>query len=100
VAEIITAVYENGVLRPTRPLRLRDRETVRLQIVPDKAELAENEAEAAIQRLVEAGLLTPPSGHPDVAPLSREERLALAERLGAAPGKPLSEIIIEEREGR
>ena len=82
------------MLRPTRPLRLRERETVRIQIVPDTAELAENEAEAAIQRLVETGLLPPPSGHVDVDPLSKEERLALAERLGRASGKPLSEIII------
>jgi hypothetical protein len=32
-----------------------------------------------------------------VEPISEEERRELADRLGRAPGKPLSEIIIEDR---
>jgi predicted DNA-binding antitoxin AbrB/MazE fold protein len=104
MTEIITAVYENGVLRPTRPLALRERETVRIQIVsePTTAPSQEAEAEAEldriIQELVQAGILTPPPGRSDVEPLSEAER-ELADRLGRAPGKPLSEIIIEDRGG-
>ena len=56
MAETVTAVYENGVLRPLRPLKLRERQTVRLQIVPE--EPTDNEEEAAIQLLIEAGTLT------------------------------------------
>jgi predicted DNA-binding antitoxin AbrB/MazE fold protein len=95
MTEIVEAVYENGVLRPLRPLKLRDRQTVRLQIVTE--ELTDNEEEAAIRVLVEAGLLTAPPGRSEVEPLSAEERRQLADRLGRAPGKLLSEIIIEDR---
>lgn len=95
MAEIIRAVYEKGMLRPLQPLNLRERQTVRLQVVSE--EPAENESEAVIRLLVEEGLLTPPPGRSDVAPLSEPERRELADRLGRAPGKPLSEIIIEDR---
>jgi predicted DNA-binding antitoxin AbrB/MazE fold protein len=95
MTETVKAVYENGVLRPLRPLKLRERQTVRLQIVPE--ELTDLEDEAAIRTLVQAGTLTPPPGRSDVEPISEEERRELADRLGRAPGKPLSEIIIEDR---
>jgi predicted DNA-binding antitoxin AbrB/MazE fold protein len=94
MAEIVTAVYEKGVLRPLQPLNLEERQTVRLQVLPEEAD---NEIEEVIQALVEAGLLTPPPGHSEVDPVSEEERRELASILGQAPGKPLSEIIIEER---
>ena len=97
MAEIVTAVYENGMLRPLQPLNLRERQTVRLQIVPEEPAEDENEDEAAIRILVEAGLLTPPPRRSDVDPVSEQERRELADRLGRAPGKPLSEIIIEDR---
>jgi predicted DNA-binding antitoxin AbrB/MazE fold protein len=97
MAEIVTAVYENGVLRPLRPLNLRERQTVRLQIVQEEPAEDENESEAAIRILVEAGLLTPPPRRSDVDPVSEQDRRELADRLGRAPGKPLSEIIIEDR---
>jgi predicted DNA-binding antitoxin AbrB/MazE fold protein len=94
MSEIVTAVYENGLLRPLRPLNLRERQTVRIQVLPEEPA---GEAEEVIQGLVEAGLLTAPPGYSDVEPLSAKERRELAEALGRAPGKPLSEIIIEER---
>jgi predicted DNA-binding antitoxin AbrB/MazE fold protein len=97
MAEIVTAVYENGILRPLQPLNLRERQTVRLQIVPEEPAESENEGEAAIRMLVTAGLLTPPPRRPDVAPVSEQDRRELADKLGRAPGKPLSEIIIEDR---
>ena len=94
MAEIVTAVYEKGVLRPLQPLNLEEQQTVRLQVLPEEPD---NEIEEVIQALVEAGLLTPPPGHSEIDPVSEEERRELAEALGQAPGKPLSEIIIEER---
>jgi predicted DNA-binding antitoxin AbrB/MazE fold protein len=94
MSEIVTAVYENGLLRPLSPLKLHEHQTVRLQVLPDKSV---DEEEEAIQYLIATGILTPPPGHSDVEPLSEEERRELAETLGKAPGKPLSEIIIEER---
>jgi predicted DNA-binding antitoxin AbrB/MazE fold protein len=94
MSEVLTAVYEKGVLRPLLPLNLREHQTVRIQVVPE--EPTEDE-DAAIRTLVAQGLLTPPPGISEVTPVSDEERRNLAERLGRAPGKPLSEIIIEER---
>jgi len=94
MSEIITAIYENGTLRPLRPLRLRERQTVRLQVL---AEESADGIEQAIQSLIAEGVVTPPQGYSDVDPLSEEERRELAETLGKAPGKPLSEIIIEKR---
>jgi predicted DNA-binding antitoxin AbrB/MazE fold protein len=102
MAEIVTAVYENGVLRPLQPLNLRERQTVRLQIVPEEPVVQEepgDEVEEVIQSLVAAGLTRPrpKRGSPPPDPVSEEERRRLADRMGKAPGKPLSEIIIEER---
>lgn len=94
MSEIITAVYEKGILRPLHPLNLREKETVRLQVLPTEPA---DEGEEVIQLLVAAGLLTPPPGHSEVNPVSDEERRELAEILGKAPGKPLSEIVIEDR---
>jgi hypothetical protein len=54
-------------------------------------------SEEAIQMMVDEGILTLPSGISDVELLTEEEELELAERIGKVPGKPLSEIIIEER---
>lgn len=98
MTETVIAVYENGVLRPLRPLKLRERQTVRLQIVLE--EPTESEDESAVRMLVEIGTLTPPPGRTDVEPISEQERHELADRLGHAPGKPLSEIIIEDRGDR
>ena len=101
MAEIVTAVYENGVLRPLQPLNLRERQTVRLQIVPEEPVVQEEpgEVEEVIQSLVAAGLTRPrpKRGSPPPDPVSEEERHRLADMMGKAPGKPLSEIIIEER---
>ena len=101
MAEIVTAVYENGVLRPLRPLNLRERQTVRIQIVPEESVIQgepTDEVEQVIQSLVATGLMRPrPIGTPPPDPVSEEERRRLADIMGKTPGKPLSEIIIEER---
>ncbi len=93
MTETITAVYEKGILRPLQPLHLRERQTVRIQVLSEAA----SADDAAVKLLVEAGLLTPPPGHSDVEPLSEQAQRELADRLGQAPGKPLSQIIIEDR---
>ena len=94
MSEIITAVYENGVLRPRNHLSLQDGQTVLLQILTEERA---DEAEQVIQSLVAAGLVTPPPRRGDVEPVSEEAWRELTERLQASPGKPVSEIIIEDR---
>ncbi|MGC9336183.1 MAG: antitoxin family protein [Anaerolineae bacterium] len=93
MTEIVTAVYERGVLRPLHPIDLHEHQTVRLQVLPE----AGDDVESVIEALVQAGLLTPPLGRSEVPSPSAEERRELAERLGQVRGKPLSEVIIEER---
>jgi hypothetical protein len=70
---------------------------VRIQVVPET--VAEDEGEEMIRLLVAAGLMRPrpKKGTPPPDPVSEEERRELAERLGRAPGKPLSEIVIKDR---
>lgn len=95
MSEIITAIYEKGLLRPTEPLNLREHQTVRLQVLGD--ELTEGERVLAL--LTAAGMVqikrTPTGCPPD--PVSADERRRLAQVLGRIPGKPLSEIVIDER---
>jgi len=96
MAETITAIYENGVLRPLSPLSLNDGETVQIQLWPDDPK---KQAELAIQFLVDRGLVTPLPNNPhNVETVTDEEVYELAKRLGAKPGKPLSEMIIEARD--
>ena len=97
MTETILAVYEEGVLRPLEPLHLKERQTVYVQVMPQEA--VEDEGATAIRVVIEAGLMRPPDREmplpPD--PVSEEERRALAEALASAPGKTLSEIVIEDR---
>ncbi len=94
MGEQVRAIYEKGVLRPLQPLNLREHQMVEIQIVAED-ETAEDAA--VVRLLAAAGLITPPPGHSDEAPLSEQERRALAERLGRVQGKLLSEIVIKDR---
>lgn len=101
MSEIVTAVYENGKLRPLRPLKLRERQTVRIQVLQDEsiAGKPEDEVDEVIQNLIAAGLMR---AYPERTvippdPLSTEERKELADRLGRVPGKSASEMVIEDR---
>lgn len=109
MVEVITVLYENGVLRPLTPVKLREHQRVRIQIISEEA-IAPSErpredanqhqaVERLIQRLVNAGLMAPRISRPvPPDPVSEEERRELADLMGSAPGKPLSEIIMEERD--
>jgi predicted DNA-binding antitoxin AbrB/MazE fold protein len=92
--EIITAVYENGVLRPLNPLSLQEHQTVRIQVVTEEPAM---DAKQIIQSLVASGLVSPPPHRGEVEPVSEEAWCELTQRLEASPCRPLSEIIIEER---
>lgn len=93
MSEIVTAVYEKGVLRPLSPLPLREHETVRIQLVYD----ADADVALAVADLVAEGAVSNPRGSSAIEPPSGEERRRVAEARGRAPGKSLSEIIIEDR---
>ena len=101
MAEIVIAIYENGLLRPLEPLDLHERQRVRIQVLPEKSagqKEAQDQIEALIQKLIAEGRMRPrPDGPIPPDPLSEEERRSLADRLGRAPGKPASDMVIEDR---
>ncbi len=92
--QIITAIYEDGVLKPLSPLDLRERQEVRLEVVSDDPA---EPVEAALRLLQAARQLTRPSGTAGASRMTEAEIKTLAEKLGQVPGRPLSEIIIEDR---
>lgn len=92
--QVITAIYEHGVLQPVKPLHLQEHQRVTVQIVPDSPQ---ETVEHIVEWLVSVGRLTPPRKQPLDAPLAEAERLQLAHLLGNATEKPLSEVILDER---
>jgi predicted DNA-binding antitoxin AbrB/MazE fold protein len=96
----ITAIYEEGVLRPLTPLSLPEHARVLIQVEQVSAiEDTSAHRRRVREALTAAGLSTPTPVQPASSnPLSPERREALARAFSA--GRPLSELIIEEREGR
>jgi len=93
---IITAIYENGVLRPLTPLSLPEHSQVEIQILKPSLTATE-ERQRVRQILAAAGVIQPHSVVEPVQPVS-ETALAAAQALGQAG--PLSEVIIADRAGR
>ncbi len=94
MSEKIIAVYVNGILRPLTPVSLPEGTRVTLEVVPSDNE----EQEKTLQMLSDIQITYPSGKFKTPPPMTEEERRQLAGRMGAMPGKPLSEIIIEERE--
>jgi hypothetical protein len=99
----IRARYEHGVLRPLTPLALAEGTEVDVSVVIPLLLTPPNPATTARDRLrlalVAAGLLAPiPSVDPTLHPLTTEALHAFWEQIPV--GKPLSEIVIEDREER
>jgi len=92
MSQLITAIYENGVLRPTDPLTLAEAQVVQLKVMPQLTP-----TQQYLQQLRDLGLVTPPSAQPDEERLPDIDREQLANKFGELTTKPISEIIIEER---
>lgn len=102
MSQIVTAIYADGVLRPLMPLALPEQSEVEIEIksAPKAANAALAERIRVHQILVDAGLTV---NHETWRALP-EDPVSAAEQeefdQAFAGSKPLSEIIIEEREGR
>ncbi|MEW6213521.1 MAG: antitoxin family protein [Acidobacteriota bacterium] len=100
MSQKITAIYENGILRPLTPLELPDHSRVEIEV--RGVDMPENMAHREQVRLtlVDAGLSLPVSFTEarDHSAISAERREALARLFSA--DRPLSELIDEDREGR
>ena len=100
--ETITAVYENGVFRPLSSVSLNDGETVQITIVAEVSqEELKGDREKAIKLMDVRGLVRLPKkeGKLDRAELIKraQQWRELMKKMEPLPGKPLSEIIIEDR---
>ena len=94
----MVAVYENGVLRPVNPVSLTEGQTVRLRVLPEVSPgWQKNDLDAAVQTLVDQGKMTLPDKQGQEDPETEKKWRELFEKLKGRPGKPLSEIIIEDR---
>ena len=92
----IAAIYEHGIFRPLMPLHLREQQRVQVQIITEEPWDA---AEQVLEQLVCAGRISPSRRLEEPAPLSQTQRAALARMLGEAVSVPLSQVILEERDG-
>ncbi len=90
----IIAVYEHGMLRPLEPLSLPEKQRVRIRVDLEKQS---ESVETVFNLLINTRWLTPPSGQSKVKPIPLVERNRVADILGQAATKPVSEMIIEDR---
>lgn len=102
MSEIITAIYEKGVLRPVNPLSLNEGQIVRLRIeTENEAKDTKTELEKLLDKLAAAGILRQPSkpNQLDSNELARREQAwrEKVKKMLPLEGKPLSETIIEDR---
>ena len=96
--QTITATYKTGSLHPVSPLGLPDNQSVRIIILPAEPH---DEKDELTRIMCKAGLIRPDrqsslSIPPDS--VSEKKRMKIAKKFGPAQGKPLSEIIISERD--
>jgi predicted DNA-binding antitoxin AbrB/MazE fold protein len=97
MAETITAVYEKGVLRPLTPLALPESSRVEIQIMGPAAD-PQDERQQVRQALQDAGLVRRQPATQPVKVVSEAQLAAAADSLAQAG--PLSQLIIDERNGR
>lgn len=94
--QTVTAIYQNGVLRPLVSLDLPENSEVELNVKVIKSNLDSQAAIGAL--LVQKGLSLPKKKTKSKQNLSSEEIERLA-KIFSAP-QPLGEIISEDREER
>ena len=96
--ETITAIYENGVFRPLSPLSLNDGETVQITIVAEVSqEELKGDREKAIKLMDVRKLMGLPTKQFKLNAAAEQKRRELFEKLKGRVGKPISEIVIEDR---
>lgn len=94
MSALIPAIYENGIIRPLQPLSLPEGQTLQIQIVVDESVI---ELQQITQFLETTGRVTSPPCSDSTKPVPANQWQELSERLKNLPGKPISELIIEER---
>ena len=99
MATTVSAIYENGVLRLLAPLPLPEHTPVEVTVTLPSDSGTDDPRRRIRAALVAAGLSqAQPEAWTGPRPLDPADRAALAQQV--ADGRPLSQIIDEEREGR
>jgi predicted DNA-binding antitoxin AbrB/MazE fold protein len=93
----ITAIYEQGVLRPLTPLSLPEHAHVEVRIVPRSARTkrAQTDRQRVYEALVDAGLVKVLPASEAISYISEAELVGAAAELAVAG--PISNLIIAER---
>jgi len=96
----VTAIYEDGVLRPLSPLKLTEHSKVEIAVYQSSPQNDEQTHREMVDRiLLDSELWSPAHNSSEISePLSDQRRQELADLL--AVGGPLSDVINEDREGR
>ncbi len=97
MSESIQAIYENGILRPLKPLDLPENKVVEIEMRDIDEKREETVGEKADRVLREAGLVSSIK-FPNAKRLSDEERHRIGKLF--AGEKPLGDYIDEDREAR
>ncbi len=97
MSEYIQAIYENGILRPLKPLDLPENKIVEIDVREETSNGEETHRDKVSRVLREAGL-TSQIKFPKTKKLSDKERKRLGKLFSGE--KPLGEYIDEDREAR
>ncbi len=97
MAEIVRAVYEQGILRPLTPLDLPEHSQVEIEVRTIPGTLEPHVLREQVRAALDAAGILAPVTSADLPPLSETERAALADRLAVRDAKPLSRIIMDDR---
>ncbi|NNJ13613.1 antitoxin family protein [Chloroflexales bacterium ZM16-3] len=101
MTQTITAVYENGMLRPLTPLALPEHSQVEIEVRMITEDSAQARRERVRLALEFAGLLVlGEASGPLHGMLTSDQRMSLAQRLAAVGVPPLSAAIDADRDGR
>ena len=97
MSTIFTAIYEQGILRPLRPLALPEHARVEARIVPRpaRAKKAPVDRQDIFAALMDAGLVKAQAPAELAPTVSEADLLAAAAALATAG--PISDLIIAER---
>jgi len=88
------AIYDDGILRPLKPLNFQKGHIIRMQII---SESTDSEIMQTLQFLKDKNIIKPPPQNSINRRIPIERRQRLSKILGAASNNKLSEHVIEDR---
>jgi predicted DNA-binding antitoxin AbrB/MazE fold protein len=87
-------IYDDGILRPLKPLKFQKGHIIRIQIIPESTD---SEIMQTLKFLEDKNLIKPPPKKVINKHIPIERRQRMSKILGAASNNRLSEHVIEDR---